>query len=179
MPIVLRYAIIGKNHVVYTLLEDDRRRCPQQGDYQSGSREGNSELVHGQVSRQKWGKIRPLFSPSLASISEGLIPSAFLPLLLPSLFGASSNPTTLSRCLRGPGDLSRRVRVASLQGSGLGSISRSSLESSLKYSSSVRRTNRRVRISQSGSMICKWHVFRSGGGKHGSSYMRSFTSGVV
>nr|GEW33431.1 retrovirus-related Pol polyprotein from transposon TNT 1-94 [Tanacetum cinerariifolium] len=41
------------------------------------------------------------------------------------------------------------------------------------------RTNRRVRISKSGSRICKWHVFRSSGGKHGSSYRRSFASGDV
>ncbi|GJY68652.1 putative ribonuclease H-like domain-containing protein [Tanacetum coccineum] len=36
--------------MVYTLLEGDIRRCPQQGDYQSGSGKGNSELVHGQGS---------------------------------------------------------------------------------------------------------------------------------
>ncbi|GKB53485.1 hypothetical protein Tco_0904238 [Tanacetum coccineum] len=60
-----------------------------------------------------------MFSYSLVSIFEGLIPLAFLLLLLPSLFGASSNLTTLSRCLRTTGDLSRRVRVASLLGSGL------------------------------------------------------------
>ncbi|GJY57796.1 hypothetical protein Tco_0457688 [Tanacetum coccineum] len=49
----------------------------------------------------------------------GLVPLAFLPLLLPSLFGASSNPITLSCCLRTMGDLGRRVGVASLWGSGL------------------------------------------------------------
>ncbi|GJQ97632.1 retrotransposon protein, putative, ty1-copia subclass [Tanacetum coccineum] len=58
--------------------------------------------------------------------SEGLIPLVFLPLLLPSLFGASSNPTTPSRCLQTIGDLGRRVGVASWLGSGLGSISRPS-----------------------------------------------------
>nr|GEZ80111.1 putative RNA-directed DNA polymerase [Tanacetum cinerariifolium] len=41
------------------------------------------------------------------------------------------------------------------------------------------RTNRKVRISKSGSMICKWRVFRSSGGKHGCSYRRSFASGDV
>ncbi|GJW55320.1 retrovirus-related pol polyprotein from transposon TNT 1-94 [Tanacetum coccineum] len=80
------------------------------------------------------GRFAPLFSPSLASIYEGLIPSAFLPLMFPSLFGASSNPTTLSGYLRTPANMSWRVGVASLRGSGLGSISRSSSYSSLKYS---------------------------------------------
>ncbi|GJU96375.1 hypothetical protein Tco_1321131 [Tanacetum coccineum] len=40
-------------------------------------------------------------------------------------------------------------------------------------------TNHRVRISQSGSMICKWLIFKSSGGKHDSSCRRSFTSGDV
>ncbi|GKB49488.1 hypothetical protein Tco_0900241 [Tanacetum coccineum] len=53
------------------------------------------------------------------SVEYRLIPSAFLPLLLPSLFGAFSNPTTLSRCLRTTGDLGRWVGVASLLGSGV------------------------------------------------------------
>ncbi|GJT30213.1 hypothetical protein Tco_0910488 [Tanacetum coccineum] len=43
----------------------------------------------------------------------------------------------------------------------------------------VFETNRRVGISRSGSMICKWHVFKSSGGKHGSSYRQSFASGVA
>ncbi|GKD33991.1 hypothetical protein Tco_1249500, partial [Tanacetum coccineum] len=43
----------------------------------------------------------------------------------------------------------------------------------------VSETNRRVGISRSGSMICKWRVFRSSGGKHDSSYKQSFASGVV
>ncbi|GJZ91738.1 hypothetical protein Tco_0663803, partial [Tanacetum coccineum] len=33
---------------VYTPLDDNRLRCPQLGDYQSGSEKGDSELVHGQ-----------------------------------------------------------------------------------------------------------------------------------
>ncbi|GKD77494.1 hypothetical protein Tco_1340115, partial [Tanacetum coccineum] len=41
------------------------------------------------------------------------------------------------------------------------------------------RTNRKVGISQSGIMICKWRAFRNNGGKHGSSYSQSFASGVV
>ncbi|GJZ94647.1 hypothetical protein Tco_0666850 [Tanacetum coccineum] len=66
-------------------------------------------------STKSGGRFTPLF---LASVSEGLIPSTFLPLLIPSLFGASSNPTTLSHCLRTTGDLGRRVGVASRLGSG-------------------------------------------------------------
>ncbi|GJV74490.1 retrovirus-related pol polyprotein from transposon TNT 1-94 [Tanacetum coccineum] len=40
-------------------------------------------------------------------------------------------------------------------------------------------TNRRVGISRSGSMICKWRVFKSSGGKHGSSYRQYFSRLVV
>ncbi|GJT08043.1 hypothetical protein Tco_0842505 [Tanacetum coccineum] len=52
-------AIYGSAYMpmVYTLLEGDIRRCPQQGDYQSGSGKGNSELVHGQgyTNDESWG----------------------------------------------------------------------------------------------------------------------------
>ncbi|GJX19166.1 hypothetical protein Tco_0221843 [Tanacetum coccineum] len=137
----------------------------------------------------------PLVATSLASTSEDLIPSAFLALLFPSLFVASLNPTTLFRCLRIPRDLSRRVRVASLRGSGLGSISFFIvvLTEVSEFSSEVfitclplsfskerfedfiiclhkGRTDHRVRISRSGSMIFKWRILRSSGGKHGSCY---------
>ncbi|GJZ57697.1 hypothetical protein Tco_0613191 [Tanacetum coccineum] len=57
---------------------------------------------------------------------SGLLHLAFLLALLPSLFGASSNPTTLSHCLRIPRDLIQRDGAAFLVGPGLGSISRSS-----------------------------------------------------
>ncbi|GKB93390.1 hypothetical protein Tco_0979527 [Tanacetum coccineum] len=58
-----------------------------------------------------------------------------------SLFGDSSNYTTLSLCLRALGDLVRRIRVVSLAHSGLDSISLSLSYSSLKYSNSVRRSS--------------------------------------
>ncbi|GKC48396.1 hypothetical protein Tco_1066118 [Tanacetum coccineum] len=52
------------------------------------------------------------FSSALAS--EGPLPSIFFPILLLSLFRASSNPTTLSRCLRTLGNLVRSGGVTSL-----------------------------------------------------------------
>ncbi|GJW88322.1 retrovirus-related pol polyprotein from transposon TNT 1-94 [Tanacetum coccineum] len=45
---------------------------------------------------------------------RSLLPSDFLSTLLPSLFGASSNSTTLPLCLRTRGDPIRRTRVVSL-----------------------------------------------------------------
>ncbi|GJY38750.1 hypothetical protein Tco_0425114 [Tanacetum coccineum] len=102
------------------------------------------------------GRFISLFPFSLASISEGLLPSAFLPALLPSLFGASSNPTTLSRCLRTPGDLGQRDGVEGFE--------------NFIVSLYKSRANHRVRISSSRSTISKWLVFRSSGGKHGGSH---------
>ncbi|GKA16366.1 hypothetical protein Tco_0696113, partial [Tanacetum coccineum] len=60
------------------------------------------------------GRFISRLSFSSAPASEGLLPSVFLPVLLPSLFGASSNPTTLSRYLQTMCDLVRRGGVASL-----------------------------------------------------------------
>nr|GEW19972.1 putative reverse transcriptase domain-containing protein [Tanacetum cinerariifolium] len=141
---------------------------------------GLTAFVPSQLSRQEWGRFTPLFSFSHASIFKGLIPSAFLPLLLHSLFGASLNPKTHSRYLWTIGDLGRRVEVAFLLGSGLGSISR--LHRSLNRSIQVQFegwANHRIMISQSGSTICKWRVFKSSGGKNGSNHMWSFTGGVI
>ncbi|GKA24547.1 hypothetical protein Tco_0710580 [Tanacetum coccineum] len=107
------------------------------------------------------GKVSPHVSRRLmASLNGGLIPSAFLPILFPSLFGASSNPKTLFL-------LSADPREPELEG-------RSSFPARLRP-----WTNLKVGISRSGSMICKWRVFRSSGGKHGSSYRKSFASGVA
>ncbi|GKD59723.1 hypothetical protein Tco_1297232 [Tanacetum coccineum] len=63
---------------------------------------------------------------SSARAFEGPLPSIFLPILILSMFGVSSNPTTLSRYLRTLGDLVRSGGVTSLVRSGLGSISSSS-----------------------------------------------------
>ncbi|GKB12496.1 hypothetical protein Tco_0846419 [Tanacetum coccineum] len=95
------------------------------------------------------GRLFPWLSFSLASSCEGPPPLTFLFILPPSLFGASSNPTTLSLYRRTLGDLMRRGGVVSLFCSGLGSISRSSSYSSLNYPSSVRRHSLRICLRRS------------------------------
>nr|GEW33345.1 hypothetical protein [Tanacetum cinerariifolium] len=73
------------------------------------------------------GRFIPRLPFSSAPAFKGPLPSSFLLILLLSLFGVSSNPTTLSRYLRTLGDLVRSSGVTSLVRSGLGSISSSSL----------------------------------------------------
>ncbi|GJY10036.1 hypothetical protein Tco_0378221 [Tanacetum coccineum] len=80
---------------------------------------------------------------------RGLPPSSFISTLLPSLFGASSNSTTLSLCLRTLEDAACGIDVASRTRVGLGYISLSSSYSSLKYSSSVRRSSLRLYLLRS------------------------------
>ncbi|GKB80443.1 hypothetical protein Tco_0947338, partial [Tanacetum coccineum] len=74
-------------------------------------------------------------------LQRGLPPFSFLSTLLPYLFGASLNSTTLSFCLRTLEDAACRIGVASQTRVGLGSISLSSSYSSLKYSSLIRRSS--------------------------------------
>ncbi|GJU37483.1 hypothetical protein Tco_1185837 [Tanacetum coccineum] len=100
---------------------------------------------------------------SSAPAFEGPLPLIFLPILLLSLFEASSNPTTLLRYLQTLGDLVRSGGVTSLR---FDDFIVGFYES---------RTNHKGRISRSGSTISKWRVSKGSGGKHGSSYKWSFS----
>ncbi|GKC90153.1 hypothetical protein Tco_1150802, partial [Tanacetum coccineum] len=77
------------------------------------------------------GSFTPRFLLSSALRSEGLLPSDSLSTMLPCLFGASSNSTTLPLFLWACGDHVRRTREVFMACTGLGSISLSSSYSSL------------------------------------------------
>nr|GEX09686.1 hypothetical protein [Tanacetum cinerariifolium] len=113
-------------------------------------REGRPSSFLPKWAAKSWGRFVFLFPFSPDPASEGPLPSTFLPILLLSMFEASSNPTTLSHCLRALGDLVQSGGVTSL-------------------------TNHRDRISRTGGMISKWRVFRRSGGKYSSSYRWSFS----
>nr|GFB34745.1 hypothetical protein [Tanacetum cinerariifolium] len=76
---------------------------------------------------------------------------------------SSFKPTVLFLRLRIMRDVTRSGGVVELVDSGLGSISYSSSQSSLKYSSLIRR----IRISLGGIKISHGCVFRSSGSKQG------------
>ncbi|GJT36870.1 hypothetical protein Tco_0936735 [Tanacetum coccineum] len=81
---------------------------------------------------------------------EGLPPLEFLLTLPPSLFGASSNSTTLSLYLQTLRDTVRRTGVVSL--------TRGFEDFIVTLNES--RADHRIRIGQGGCAIGEWHVFR-------------------
>ncbi|GKC19022.1 hypothetical protein Tco_1021172 [Tanacetum coccineum] len=137
-------------------------RLPQQGDCPSGSGKGYSELVHGQGSQSKDNGL------SERRPNTFCIPSP--PVSFPVwCILESHNSFSLSVDPREPEPDGRSSFPARL-------MPWFHLSIFIVVLTEVFETNRRVRISRSGSMICKWRVFRSSGGKHGSSYMQSFAS---
>ncbi|GJZ64231.1 hypothetical protein Tco_0620652 [Tanacetum coccineum] len=94
----------------------------------------------------------------MASMYGGLPPLSILSTLLPSLFGASSNSTTLSLCLR------------TLEDAACG-ISEGFKDFIVGFNESW--ADHRIMIILSGRMICEWCAFRSSGGKSGGGYWRS------
>nr|GEV92827.1 hypothetical protein [Tanacetum cinerariifolium] len=111
------------------LIEDWRPLCTEV----KGKLRRLAIFVPFQVGCKSGGRFVSCLSFSPAPAFKGPLPSIFLPLLLLSLSGASSNPTTLSRYLRALGNLVRSGGVTSLVCSSLGSISSSSSGSGGKH----------------------------------------------